>query len=261
MITCYSPCHGAYSTFNRTREAIEAYAPKPVLHIIGNDFSPPPDDLRYRDLNGYSSGDGYSIEVFELSSIGCTEPPNYGAGLLHVWERVRYSGGDLLVIESDVVINEQTVSALMGVARIHGPKCGCVTPLFTEVGGNTITTFGGQQDRGYLGLRLGQEIGSWDQSEVRIDVLEVCHLACTFFPSATLQNSEISPDPMFGLYHIDHDLSRQVGAAGLAILVTDRAVAQHTRGCASTGLLWPDARDRRARELASWQMMHDKWGW
>jgi len=154
----------------------------------------------------------------------------------HAFEFARENGSEaLLVVESDVIGRPGIVEAFREAHELHGERIGAVASRYTEVAGNTISSFGGmsggeETERSFLGLRLGTEIGSWDQRQPRLDWSWWAHLACLWIPRCTLLSDTVSPDPDFALYYCDHDLSHQIREnAGLDLVITDRAVAEHSR--------------------------------
>ena len=263
MIIVFTPVHGRSDITNRCLAAIDAVVPAPFLHFIGDDFSPDSFD----DVQGPVYRDGQLVGeriVYHCSDIGCTESPNLGTSLNHVFEQCCNRDFEaLLVVESDVILRHGIVEAFREAEQLHGNKCGSVVPIFTEVGCNTIASFGGMMctkqagEPQVLGLKWGLEIGSWKQSEPRIDTLWWSHLAACWLPSKTVR--KIRPDPAFRLYFVDHDLSYAIRNAGLDIVITDRAVAEHTRGNVSTSIRWPDNSERAAIERTAYQQLKTKW--
>ena len=188
-----------------------------------------------------------------------------GLGVWLAWQAARMAGDEfkaeaLLAVESDVILRPGVVEAFRDAERLHQGRAGAIAPLYTKVGENTIETFGGVDDRSFMGLSRGMEIGSWHRERPTIDVLPWAHLACLWIPSYVLAREDIAPDPAFRLWYQDHDLSHQIQRAGYEIIVTDRAVAEHTRGSFSTGLLWPDGAVRSAAEAAGYAQLRRKWG-
>lgn len=183
-----------------------------------------------------------------------------GLALGHVWNLARSASADgLLSVESDVILRPGCVEALREAEVLHRGGAGAVAPLYTKVGGNSIETFGGCEDRGFMSLSRGQEIGSWHRDAPTIDVLPWAHLACLWIPSYVLAREDIAPDPNFRLYYQDFDLCYQIKRAGFEIIVTDRAVAEHTRANASTGLVWKDESVRSAKEQECYAQLLRKW--
>jgi len=268
-IVVFTAVHGATDVTIRALEAVAAVCPAPFIHLIGDDFSPEAEANALRDWfrpGPFTSPLGHEAEriLYHCQMLGATEPPNLGASLAYAWQFAFERQGEALwVVESDVIPRPGILEAFRE-AAVFGDRAGAVAQLYTEVGGNTIATFGGMEAEGegrtWLGLEPGMTIGSWDQSgPPRMDELDWAHLACLWIPASTLCREDIRPDPTFRLWYCDHDLSRQIWKRGLAVIVTDRAVAEHTRGCASTGTLWPDGAERAAAEAAGYEQLERKW--
>jgi hypothetical protein len=276
MIIVFTPVHGAFETAKKAFDRIDEIIPKPFTHYVGDDFSPSPDAELYRSTTGLIERDGEVVGeriVYHCRDLGCTESPNMGRSLLHMFNVARVHEAEaLFVVESDVLPRPGVVDAFRQACFINGPPTGLVAPLYTEVGKNVISSFGGMsagEERGeknFLGLELGQDVGSWEQKyEPRLDKLWWTHLACTWIPLRTLQlkdeegNYRINPDIDFELYYCDHDLSFQVRDANLDIIITDKAIAEHTRACASTRIKWPNEQERNLVELAAKKKVYEKW--
>jgi len=265
MIVIFTAVHGAYEVAKNCFNAIDSVVAVPFLHYIGDDFSPGDDSDWYMAEQGFIRRDGNLIGeriYYHCKELGATESPNLGLSMGHAFDVARLYGAEaLLLVESDVVVQPGLVDAFREAHNAHGPTTGAVAPLYTEVGGDTITTYGGMGGNipQKLGIDLGTKIGSWDQTEIRTDILEWTHTACLWIPKSTLDRPEIQPDPDFGLYYCDHDLSYQIMQAGLDVIVTDRAVAGHSRNAASTGIKWPKQIDRDMAELSAKQQLYTKW--
>ena len=268
MIAVWSPVHGFPPIFHRALEHIAEHVPGPFVHLIGDDFTP--DDAEADalcDLDGTPvlNSRGETVgerRVYHCRDLGATEAPNLGLSMQYAWSSALAMEAEaLLVIESDVLIHAGAVDAFREAQRVHGEKCGSVTCLFTEVGGNTVTSFGGMTtEHEFLGgIPLGAEIGSWDMSAPRYDTLWWSHHANLWIPRSTLEREAIYPDADFKLYYLDHELSYQIRSADLDIIVTDRAVAEHSRNCSSTGLRWPDQAQRTMVERRAYQQLRKKW--
>lgn len=269
-IVAFTPVHGALEVTIRALEAVASVCPGPLTHLIGDDFSPEADARALREwfrpgLFELPSGQPAERLLYHTNALGATEPPNLGTSLAYAWQVARDHHAEALwVVESDVIPRPGVVEAFREATVLHGGRAGAVAPLYTEVGGNTIATFGGMdadaEGRTWLGLQPGMAIGSWDQTgPPTIDELTWAHLACLWIPRAVLRREDVRPDPAFRLWYCDHDLSSQMRAQGLAIIVTDRAVAEHTRGAASTGTLWPDGAVRAQAEADGHAQLMAKW--
>ena len=294
MIVVFTPVHGRYDLAQKCFESIEQHVPRPFAHFIFDDFSPEPDAKAFwestgpifaqggpnvypggssgaaywSEHGGENGGPGSTRQCYRASDasragspIMHAEPPNLGAGLLWAWQYARAAENvtGFLSIESDVILRPGCVEALREAEVLHRGGAGAVAPLYTKVGGNSIETFGGCEDRGFMSLSRGQEIGSWHRDAPTIDVLPWAHLACLWIPSYVLAREDIAPDPNFRLYYQDFDLCYQIKRAGFEIIVTDRAVAEHTRANASTGLVWKDESVRSAKEQECYAQLLRKW--
>ena len=276
MILIFTPVHNAFKTAMQTIATIDLITPAPFIHYIGDDFSSPPDSEFYAHMAG-DARRGFEIvgerRVYHCGEIGCTESPNLGASLGNMFDIAREMQPEALwIIESDVIPRAGSVGAYREAERLAGESCGGVTPLFTDVGGNRITSFGGMSggpeggEKYFLDLEIGQEIGSWGLDDTpRLDVVWWSHLASLWIPIAALnmRNSDgeyvIHPDPEFTLYYCDHDLSYQMREAGLDIVISDKLVAGHSRFGASTVTRWPDDVERTNIERSDYARLKEKW--
>ena len=279
MIVVFTPVHGAYDTAIQTIRAVDAIMPSFYIHLIGDDFSPGHDVQKYEQLEGtIQKGNEVVGEriVYPCSSLGLdiTESPNMGLSLRHAFDIARDLHAEaLLTIESDVIPRPGIVNAFRNADHLYGDNCGVVTPLFTKVGENVISSFGGMSagkaggEDDFLDLRIGMDVGSWGKTEKpRLDSIWWTHLACLWIPRRTLMIKNdsneyvVNPDPNFSLWYCDHDLSYTiVNVAKKHIVITDHAVAEHSRECASTQLRWPVEEERQAIELQGRQQLYDKW--
>jgi GT2 family glycosyltransferase len=183
-----------------------------------------------------------------------------GVGLLWSWCQAKDSDAEaLLCVESDVILRPGVVEAFREAQVLHKGRAGAIAPIFTIPGQNTINSFGGVDERGFMGLSRGDEVGSWRPCQTKIDVLPWAHLACLWIPAATLARDDIAPDPAFRLYFQDQDVSHQITAAGLDIIVVDGAVAEHGGG-ASTSVLWPNPADIQNAYRSGRAQLREKWG-
>lgn len=278
MILVFTAVHNAFPTAMRTISTIDLITPKPFVHYIGDDFSNPPDSDFYASLPGDVMRGSECVgerRVYRCDEIGCTESPNLGTSLGNMFDIARREQPEALwIVESDVIPRAGIVEAFRDAQRIYGEQAGAITPLFTDVGGNRITSFGGMSagraggEDNFLSLEIGQEIGSWDAGDVpRLDNVWWSHAACLWIPMSTMnlkdENGEyvIHPDPEFSLYYCDFDLSYQITMrAKLDLVISDKAIAGHSRCCASTGLRWPDQSERMMVELEAKANVNKKWG-
>ena len=266
MITVFTAVHGALDITLRTFRAIEALDIAPFVHLVGDDFSPAAADSRMlRNTAGRVRRGEETIGkrvVYHCRELGATEPPNMGRSMGYAWDKARNNGSEaLLIVESDVVPWVGIIAAFRQAQALHGAQAGAIAPLYTEVGGNWITSYGGMTvEDTFCGLQLGAEIGTWwDGEEPRLDVLWWAHAACLWIPQTTLLRDDIYPDADFRLLYCDHDLSNQIKAAGLDVLISDRAIAGHTRRGDSVGLLWPDSADYNNADHEGYEQLKRKW--
>lgn len=270
LIVVFTAVHGAYELAKRACDAIAQIAPSPVLHLIGDDFSPEPDASKFRELAGpfeQACGAEGLREVYHCSMFGVGEGPNLGTSLAYAFRVAReYEAEALWVVESDVIPRAGIVEAFREAQEAHGARTGAVAPLYTEVGEDGITTFGGMLGPdgdprgGFLGLKSGTPVGSWEDERPRIATLEWAHLACLWIPRITLEQRSVEPAPAFTLYYQDHDLTIQIQRnAKLDVIVTSRAVAEHTREDFSIGVRWPDPADRQVVLEEAHKLLQTKW--
>ena len=267
-IVVFTPVHGAFTTAVKTFAAIESVAPSPFIHLVGDDFSPKADASRYARQSGWitNAQGGMGMRVcYPCSDLGVTESPNLGLSLGYAWRFARALNAEALwVVESDVIPRAGIVENYRKAIAVAGGKVGAVSPLFTEVGGNAITTFGGMLDgeaphvREELGLRGGQEIGTWDMAECKVTRVNWAHLASLWITREALQSDAIEPDADFGLYYVDHDICAQMKLAGFDVIVSNQCVAEHTRMDVSVRVRWPDNTERAAVVEAAWQKFQRK---
>ena len=265
MITVFTAVHGAIDITLRTFRAIDALDIAPFVHLVGDDFSPAPDSRMLRNTAGRVVRGGETIGeriVYHCRELGLLKPPNLGRSMGYAWDQARSNGSEaLLIVESDVVPQPGIIAAFRQAQELHGAQAGAIAPLYTEVGGNWIVSYGGMTvEDNFCGLELGTEIGTWwDNDEPRLDVLWWAHTACLWVPAATLERDDIRPDADFELFYCDHDLSHQMKAAGLDVIISDRAIAGHTRAGHSTGLLWPDVAECTRVEREAYEQLKRKW--
>jgi GT2 family glycosyltransferase len=267
VILVWTPVHGKPPIVDHCLAAIAEHVPGPFVHLIGDDFTP--DDAEADalcDLDGTAvvNSRGETVgerRVYHCRDLGVEGSPNLGLSMQYAWSvALTLEAEALLVIESDVLIHAGAVEAFQEtVATVD--RCGSVTCLFTEVDGNTISSFGGMTtEREFLGgIPLGSEIGSWDMSVPRYDRLLWSHNGCIWIPRSTLEQGRVFPDADFKLFYLDHALSYAIRSAGLDVIITDRAVAEHTRGAASTSKRWPDEARRTMVERTAYQQLYAKW--
>jgi GT2 family glycosyltransferase len=237
---------------------VSAVVPDPFVHFLLDDFSPGDEGERLEQLVSRDE----RRRLLPCRHLG-DAPPNLGAGLAWVWEYAQeaYDGSAeaLLSVESDVVVRPGAVEACRKAVAGWGERAGAIAPLYTEVGGSVISTFGGMTDEplDFCGHRRGEAVAPILQSPMLCSALWWAHLACLWVPRQTLQNRTVRPDPAFRLYYQDHDLCHQVRHAGLDVVLCDHAVAEHTRGNASTGLLLGEG--RQAAEALAYEQLKRKW--
>jgi len=278
MILVFTAVHNAFPTAMRTISTIDLITPAPFVHYIGDDFSSPPDSDFYASLPGDIFRGSECVgerRVYRCDEIGGVESPNLGLSVGNMFEVARREQPEALwIVESDVIPRAGIVDAFREAQRIYGEKTGAITPLFTSIGGNRITSFGGMGagksggEDNFLDLEIGQEIGSWEQEDTpRLDHVWWSHMASMWIPISTInmkdENDEyvINPDPEFSLYYCDFDLSYQITRkAKLDLVISDKAIAGHSRCCASTGLRWPDQKERMMVELEAKEKVNTKWG-
>ncbi len=267
MIVVFTPVHGITDIWQDVIKAIDNEL-EDFIHYIGDDFSNEEDSQALQSFMGTVKRDGRTVgqrTYYHCSELGCTESPNLGQSLGFMFDIARqYDAEALFSIESDVIIRPGIVSAFRRAQREWGPKCGMVAPLYTRIGENELASYGGisaPSEPRYLNIPLGTPIGAWSNPEVpRVASILWSHLAATWITRNTLLSGKVFPDPEFRLYHCDHDLSHQVkDCAGLDIVLTSLAVAEHTRCSASTAKRWPDSTERHQQELSSYQQLKQKW--
>jgi len=261
----FTGVHSRVEEAERTAAAIRSIVRGPAMHLIGDDFSSRPQSERLLGLNGtVEAADGSPIErsVFHLRELGCTRSPNYSTALLYAWEMARAEGAEALwVVEADVIPHAGALEAFREAQGAGALDIGAIGPLYVQRGSTRIESFGGvddwlEGDADFGGLRIGSDIGERD-NDPHFGSLPWTHLACTWFPHQVL-NSQVAPDTNFPFYYVDHDLCEQIIAAQMSIIVTDRAVAEHTPG-GSSSLRWPNESKRdRIREDA-YERLCEKW--
>lgn len=262
----FTGAHGRAEQIERTAAAIQSIVRGPVVHLIGDDFSPKADRERLKGLHGIvETADGAALErvVFDLRELGCTRSPNYSTALLYAWELALAEEAEALwVVEADVIPHAGIPEAFREVEDKHHERVGAIAPLYVERGGTRIVSFGGVDDwpedgEEFAGLRVGMDIGVRKPEPPNIAEIPWAHLACLWFPRITLE-SQVRPDTDFPFYYVDHDLCEQMLQSGLETVVTDRAVAEHTPG-GSSSLRWPnEAKRDRVRESA-YEQLCEKW--
>lgn len=256
MVVVFTPVHGRADLVARCCEAVDRAVPPPYLHLLVDDFSPEPEATRLREL----AESAPQRRLVHTRDLGGTEAPNLGLALGWAWrEAVRLEAEALLSVESDVVTRPGAVEAFGQAVIDGGERVGAVAPLYTEVGADIISTFGGMTDEplDFAGHRRGEPITPILAAPVRYARLWWAHLACLWIPRHTLTREDVYPDPAFRLYYQDHDLCHQLRQRGREIVLCDHAVAEHTRQNASTGELWGETRG--TVEAAAYAQLQRKW--
>jgi len=264
-VVVFTPVHGAYSTAVKTFAAIDNLAPTPFIHLVGDDFSPKPDEDLFAATNGWVvNGRGLRV-CYHCRELGVEESPNLGLSLGYAWRFAQEIQAEALwVVESDVIPQPGIIEGYRKAIATASGRVGAVSPLFTEVGGNAITTFGGMLDgeaphvRTELGLSGGQQVGSWDMAECKVTTVNWSHLASLWITRELLQADVVRPDPSMGLYYVDHDISNQIKAHGYDVIVSNQCVAQHSRTDVSVGIRWPTAAERTAVQEEAWERFQKK---
>ena len=267
-VVVFTPVHGAYTTAIKTCDAIAKLAPSPFIHLIGDDFSPKADADSYARLTGWvanAQGNAGMRICYHCRDLGVEESPNMGLSLGHAWRFARDLNAEALwVVESDVIPRAGIIEGYRKAVAVADGRVGAVSPLFTEVDGNAITTFGGMlgseapHARKDLGLRDGQEIGTWDMAECKVTSVTWAHLASLWITREALHSDAVMPDPELDLYYVDHDICRQLLRAGFEVIVSNQCVAEHTRMDVSMRVRWPDNAERLAVQEAAWQLFQKK---
>lgn len=258
-IVIFTAVHSAFDTAQQTFAAIDACVSEPYIHLVGDDFSPGDESEQYAaldtTLHPVDNPEGLRA-VYHCSGLGVSEGPCMGLSLGFVWEFARVIEAKALwVVESDVLPHRGIIEGFREAEGIWGDNVGAVAPLYTEVGGNVVTTHGGMlEDKAVeeaMGIKGKQRLDTWDTGTPKLAKILWAHLACLWIPLRTLQEPSVLPDANMPLYYLDHDLCKQISKTGRDIIVADRCVAEHTRAGASTGVKWPDAVEReRVAEIA-----------
>jgi hypothetical protein len=270
MIMVWTAVHGKPPIVQKCFDAIDAELPGPFIHMIGDDFSPGNDSQLFIDTQGPIVRNGETVgerKVYHCRDLGETESPSMGASFRWIFQQARATPDleALLVVESDVILHPGIVAAFREAEQLYGSKCGAVAPLYTDSARELVLSIGGmnggaETERIFLSIPPGTRMGTWDQSgPPRLDELWWAHLAALWITPAALHHAGINPDPAFELFYLDHDFSKQINSAGLKIVVTDRATAEHTRQADSTGLRWPDNEERTNVAALSYEQLKKKW--
>jgi len=266
MIVVFTAVHGAFETAQHTIAAIDRSCPAPYMHLIGDDFSPEPDHSHYMSLPSIPHPQCLRA-VYECSELGSDGGPSMGLSLGYVWSFARVLRAEALwVVESDVVPQQDIVTFFRQAPEFYGDgPIGAIAPLYTG-GGSALTTYGGkdlvevQDFPERLGIAPGDNIVKSDTLAHTVARVTWAHLACLWIPLSTLDDERIFPDPNFGLWFLDHDLSNQLDRNGLHMIVSNKCVADHPRAAASTGVRWPDGAIRTEAEVAGRCQLYGKWG-
>jgi GT2 family glycosyltransferase len=253
LITVFTAVHGRLDLFLRAAESIRAQVPAPFTHIVYDDFSP--DEETEEGLKDYLR-ECPNVMLLHGSAYA-PFAPSMAHGLLIAWKLAKVWWAEaLLVVESDVVLRPGIIEAFRE-ANDARSEAGAFAPLYTEVGSEQVSSFGGMTEErlDFAGHRLGENVQL--SGKQRYADLWWAHLAALWVPHRTLRDPRVFPDVDFPLFYQDHDLSHQMRAAGLSIVLADHAVAEHTRAGASTGLLWGDKVSMV--EDAAYRQLKNKW--
>lgn len=268
--------------------------PAPFIHYIMDDFSEvvdPEHSERYKALAGPVIRDGEEVGVrkyIHLSDakilfgrhqhcLSAVQPPNVGHSLLYMFQMFRAQHPDaeaLLSLFCNTLLYENTIPAFREAQAALGPKAGAITSLMTRYkeaknpdgDDNILFGYGGmREDSEYMGIKRGTKISSWDSnwpnSPMRHAALLWTHLAILYLPNSTMMNHAIKPDVQWKHYWCDHDLCKQIQAAGMDIVVTDHAVATRCYGAKSSNIspLYASGKERVASHDRTYEDFKRKW--
>lgn len=285
MIVIWTPVHGWLDVVEDSFASVDKYMPAPFIHYLMDDFSEivnPEHCERYKALAGPVMRDGGEVGqriYLHLNGTNVPRPPNVGHSLLHMFNifRTQYTDAEaLLCLFCNTLLREGTIPAFREAQAALGAKAGAITSLMTryketaanpEGDDNILFGYGGvREESDYMGVHRGMEIGSWDpnwpNSPMRWAALPWTHLAILYLANSTMMRREIKPDPQWKHYWCDHDICKQIQAAGMDIVVTDHAVATRQYGAKSSEIspLYASTEERVAYHNRTYEDFKRKWG-
>ena len=259
-ILVFTPIHGRADLAAKTFASIEAHVPRPFVHLVMDDFSPPEDSKWLEGQTG-TLGGGAKRSVVKAKNLGkgLTEAPNLGATLGFAWEQARnLSAEALLCVESDVLLRPDIVEAFREAQALHRGLAGAVAPLFVRIGQNKVHSCGGMAVW-KAGVEIGTDVTTINRPVPTIDTLLWTHLACLWIPGYVLNRTDVFPDPAFRLCFLDHDIGNQIKKAGFELIVTDRAIAEHDQSGPSRDLLYSTLDLKNQNEVEGSHQLQRKW--
>jgi hypothetical protein len=124
-----TPVKDSLETTRKTIEAVRK-SNADFKYIVFNDFSSPETRKFLEDTQNSSE-----VELINLENITHTPSPNYKFILQNARERALSENKPLLIIESDVIIDETTISQLLNISR-QLQKPGLIGAVTTDLNGN-----------------------------------------------------------------------------------------------------------------------------
>jgi len=262
MIYIFTPVHGWFDVVPKMMKKVDETIPAPFKHYIFDDFSPEADSKKYQDLEGEIVRGGKKVGtryVIHCRELGLSKDrPNLGGTTKYMFRLARSTNHleALFILAYNVIFLDNAVEGFRKSQRFYGKKGGAFAPVNT-IDGKRISSFGGQHEN-HFGMPIGTRLDMWKRSICpRCEILGMVATGCLWIPCATLKK-DIQPDSDFSLYYFENDLSKQIIAADLDILVTDQVAIQRIRSLSTMFRLGEEGRKRN--KLSADYQLKLKWG-
>lgn len=262
MIYIFTPVHGWFNVVPKMMRRVDETIPAPFIHYIFDDFSPEEHSKKYRDLAGEIIREGKKVGtryVIHCKELGLSDDaPNLGGMTKYMFKIARSADRleALLALAYNAILPGGAIEGFRHSQRFYGEKGGAFAPVVT-VDGEKVHSFGGQHED-HFGMSVGDKLSGWRRSNLpRCEPLSKAAIGCLWIPYSTLKK-DIQPDPDFSLYYFEVDLSKQIIAAGLDILVTDQVTIQRIHSLSTIFRLGEEGKEKL--KLSADYQLKLKWG-
>ena len=113
-----------------TIESVVKWLPEDSTYIIYNDFST--DECRMALEDAVKR---YGINLVNLEDITTHPSPNYRLVLQEAQKKALSEDSDLIIVESDVIVKNDTIAKLRNYADMHRGECGIIAAITTDNNG------------------------------------------------------------------------------------------------------------------------------
>lgn len=252
MILIFTPVHGWFDIILRVLDRIDKSIKIPFIHYIYDDFSPPEDSKKYQAL---AKNYRYFIHC---KTLGFNEfQPNLGRIFRNAWDIARATGYEaLFFLGYNIILPSDGIIGFQRSQRFYGSKGGAFAPIVEKDG--KIVSFAGICEN-HFGVSAGARLNGLEVKTLpRCECLSWASTGCLWIPKNTLQNKRIEPDPDFDLYRIECDLSKQILAEKLDVLITDQVIVQCISSLSTSFRFGENG--RKIKKLEAKNRFEKKWG-